>query len=71
MYDISDTKVGKKSTPKKKEKKGKTLTPEPPPLATVGPVAPSLKMRQNVAMAMALPVPQTETVQGKPIDLSV
>ena len=65
VYDISDTKMDKKSTPKKKEKKGKTSTPEALPLASVGPVAPSLKMKQNVAMAMALQVPQAETIQGK------
>ena len=49
-----------KATPKKeKDKKRKKSDAKSPtqPTPTVGPVAPSLKMKQNTAMAMALIAP--------------
>ena len=70
MYDAPQTKKGKKdkSTPKKvkdsKKKKKAQESKTPPPVATVGPVAPNLKMKSNVAMAMALPTPQLVPVSG-------
>ena len=65
VYDVSDTKKGKKVTPKKKDKKRKTSTPEAPPVATVGPVARNLKMKQNLPMAMALQGNLPEAIPGK------
>ena len=70
MYDVTETKKGKKKGKviQKKERKKKTSVQGPPdalPLATVGPVVPSLKMKQNPAMAMAVPPPKPITMKGR------
>lgn len=67
VYDAVQPKKGKvkgKATPKKEKdnKKKKSLQEAQGalPAATVGPVTPSLKMKQNPAMAMAVYVPRTQ-----------
>ena len=64
--DMPKDKKDAKATPKKeKDKKTKKSDAKSPaqPTPTVGPVAPSLKMKQNTAMAMALIAPTPR--QGK------
>lgn len=69
VYDVPQTTDDKKakSTPKKekdKKKKKKAQETPPQPVATVGPVTPNLRMKPNVAMAMALPRPKPVAKPG-------